>query len=51
MWYADAVGLSSISARIKRYQQGHGKLWEPAPLLERLTAEGRTLSSWDEQKQ
>ena len=27
------------------------KLWEPAPLLDRLIAEGRTVSSWDEQKQ
>ncbi|MBZ5665320.1 MAG: enoyl-CoA hydratase/isomerase family protein [Acidobacteriia bacterium] len=51
MWYADTVGLRTISTRIKEYQRAHGKLWEPAALLERLIAEGRTLSSWDEQKQ
>jgi 3-hydroxyacyl-CoA dehydrogenase len=51
MWYADEVGLRTISTRIQQFQEKHGKLWEPAALLERLVAEGRTLSSWDEQKQ
>jgi 3-hydroxyacyl-CoA dehydrogenase len=50
MWYADALGLSTILARIKKFRATHGKLWEPAPLLERLAAGGRTFSSWDEQK-
>jgi 3-hydroxyacyl-CoA dehydrogenase len=51
MWYADAVGLRTISGRIQEYRRVHGKLWEPAALLERLIAQGKTLSSWDEQKQ
>jgi 3-hydroxyacyl-CoA dehydrogenase len=51
MWYADAVGLRAISTRIQQFREVHGKLWEPAALLERLITEGRTLSSWDEQKQ
>jgi 3-hydroxyacyl-CoA dehydrogenase len=51
MWYADAVGLRMLSTRIHQYREKHGELWEPAALLERLVAEGRTLSSWDEQKQ
>ncbi|MGA3093673.1 MAG: 3-hydroxyacyl-CoA dehydrogenase NAD-binding domain-containing protein, partial [Terriglobales bacterium] len=51
MWYADAVGLSTIAARIQQYKEAYGKLWEPGPLLQRLIAEGRTLSSWDEQRQ
>jgi 3-hydroxyacyl-CoA dehydrogenase len=51
MWYADTVGLRTIYTRIQRFRQEHGKLWEPAPLLERLVSEGKTLSSWDEQIQ
>ena len=48
MWYADTVGLRTILARIQDFREQHGKAWEPAPLLERLVAEGKTLSSLDE---
>jgi len=48
MWYADVVGLSTVSARIQHYREEHGKVWEPAALLERLVAGGKPLSSWDE---
>jgi 3-hydroxyacyl-CoA dehydrogenase len=51
MWFADTVGLPTISARIHQFRDAHGKRWEPAPLLEKLVAEGKTLSSWEEQKQ
>jgi 3-hydroxyacyl-CoA dehydrogenase len=50
MWYADTVGLRTIFTRIQQYREEHGKLWEPAALLERLIAEGRTLTSWDERE-
>jgi 3-hydroxyacyl-CoA dehydrogenase len=50
MWHADTVGLCTIVDRIRQFRKEYGKLWEPSPLLERLVAEGKTLSSWDEQE-
>jgi len=49
MWYADEIGLPAILARIERYRDEFGKLWEPAPLLRRLVVEGKKLCSWDEE--
>lgn len=39
MWYAETVGLKKVYDRIREFQQQHGKLWEPAPLLKLLAAE------------
>jgi 3-hydroxyacyl-CoA dehydrogenase len=41
MFYADTVGLATILARVKQYGAQFGDYWRPAPLLERLAAEGR----------
>ncbi|WP_416896288.1 MAG: 3-hydroxyacyl-CoA dehydrogenase NAD-binding domain-containing protein [Minwuia sp.] len=43
MHYADAVGLDKVLARIRHFheQSGDGDDWEPAPLIERLVAEGK----------
>jgi 3-hydroxyacyl-CoA dehydrogenase len=41
MFYADTVGLRSVLERVRAYRQQFGDYWEPAPLLERLVAEGR----------
>lgn len=42
MFYADAVGLENVLAAIRKFAQGrHGEAWAPAPLLERLAAEGK----------
>jgi 3-hydroxyacyl-CoA dehydrogenase len=40
MFYADTVGLDTVLARVKEYRARFGDYWEPAPLLERLVAEG-----------
>jgi len=48
MWYADTAGLRKIYDTIERFHQKHGELWEPAPLLKRLAAEGKTFASLDE---
>lgn len=40
MYYADAVGATTVYERVKEFHAQHGKLWEPAPLLERLAKEG-----------
>jgi len=47
MFYADTVGLPTILARVKEYRSRFGDYWEPAPLLERLVAEGRGFYSAD----
>ena len=46
MFWADQQGLDNILADIKRFGEEYGgPNWEPAPLLERLVAEGKTLAS------
>jgi 3-hydroxyacyl-CoA dehydrogenase len=41
MFYADTVGLPTVLTRVKEYRARFGSYWQPAPLLERLVAEGR----------
>ena len=41
MFYADTVGLPTVLSRVNEYRARFGDYWEPAPLLERLVAEGR----------
>ena len=41
MFYADTVGLPTVLARVQEYRDRFGDYWQPAPLLERLVAEGR----------
>ena len=43
MFYADTVGLPTVLARVQEYRARFGDYWQPAPLLERLVAEGRGL--------
>jgi len=44
MFYADSVGIDTVYSRILEFQKQHGKLWAPAPLLERLAREGKAFS-------
>jgi len=46
MWYADTVGIAQVYARVREFHQCHGDLWAPAPLLERLAAEGGKFADW-----
>ena len=41
MFYAETIGLDTVLARVNEYRARFGDYWEPAPLLERLVAEGR----------
>jgi 3-hydroxyacyl-CoA dehydrogenase len=41
MFYADTIGLPTVLARIREYRERVGDYWKPAPLLEKLVAEGR----------
>jgi len=49
MHYADAIGLEVVLARIEEFRDRFGdENWTPAPLLEKLVGEGRTLAEWAE---
>jgi len=46
MFYADTVGLPNILRTMRGFAKGYlPDAWQPAPLLERLAAEGRGFSS------
>jgi 3-hydroxyacyl-CoA dehydrogenase len=47
MFYAETVGLPTVLARVKEYRSRFGDHWQPAPLLEKLVAEGRGLYEQD----
>jgi 3-hydroxyacyl-CoA dehydrogenase len=52
MFYADTVGLGKVLARIEEFEKKHGAdLWEPAPLLKKLVAEGKKFKDLDKQKE
>jgi 3-hydroxyacyl-CoA dehydrogenase len=48
MHYADQQGLYSVVRRMRRFAQGplaRTAFWEPAPLLQKLAAQGRSLTA------
>jgi 3-hydroxyacyl-CoA dehydrogenase len=45
MFYADTVGLDRVLKRVEEYRARFGDYWQPAPLLEKLVAEGRGFYS------
>jgi 3-hydroxyacyl-CoA dehydrogenase len=46
MWYADTVGLDKVYSRVCDFYRQHGELWEPAPLLKELAAQGRNFADF-----
>ena len=50
MFYADALGLDKVLARIEEFHAAHGHWWRPAPLLKELVAAGKTFSDWDKER-
>jgi 3-hydroxyacyl-CoA dehydrogenase len=50
MMYADQFGLAKIAARIAEFHAEFGDRWTPAPLLNRLAAEGRTFRQYDAER-
>jgi 3-hydroxyacyl-CoA dehydrogenase len=47
MKYADTVGLFNVMQAMNRFQKNprdDAKFWEPAPLIQRLVAEGKTFN-------
>jgi 3-hydroxyacyl-CoA dehydrogenase len=45
MFYADTIGLPTVLARVNEYRARFGDYWQPAPLLEKLVAQGRGFYS------
>ncbi len=41
MFYAETVGLPTVLSRVNEYRARFGDYWEPAPLLEKLVADGK----------
>jgi 3-hydroxyacyl-CoA dehydrogenase len=51
MFHADTIGLKTLLAGMRRYRGVFGPMhWEPAPLLERLVQEGRSLADWERER-
>lgn len=48
MYYADSVGLDTV---VRSLQQFAAPGWEPAPLLTRLAADGKTFQQWDRENE
>ena len=46
MWYADTIGLKQVYDRICEFEQQHGELWTPAPLLKELASQGKTFADF-----
>ena len=44
MHYGDAVGLDKVLAKMKQFQATMGDAFKPAPLLEKLVAEGKKFA-------
>jgi len=44
MFYADTVGLPHVVSRLKAFEADHGAAFKPAPLLEKIAAQGGRLS-------
>jgi 3-hydroxyacyl-CoA dehydrogenase len=50
MWYADTVGLRKVYERVREFEQQHGELWQPAPLLKQLAEQGKTFADFNKQQ-
>jgi 3-hydroxyacyl-CoA dehydrogenase len=50
MWHADTVGLKHVYARVAEFHRQHGENWQPAPLLERLAAQGKTFAQFGKEE-
>jgi len=48
LFYADTIGLKTVYDGILKYQEKFGSMhWRPAPLLEQLVREGRSIADWE----
>jgi 3-hydroxyacyl-CoA dehydrogenase len=47
MFWADQMGLDKALETIRGYHETGQEVFEPAPLIERLVAEGKTFADLD----
>ena len=48
LYYADTIGLKTVYDGILTYQKKFGSVhWQPAPLLKKLVAEGKSIADWE----
>ena len=50
MFYADTIGLGEVYKKVCEFEAAHGELWEPAPLLKKLAAQGKTFGQWAKER-
>jgi 3-hydroxyacyl-CoA dehydrogenase len=50
MWHADTVGLKTVYERIREFEQQHGEMWAPAPLVKQLAEQGKTFAEFNKQQ-
>ena len=43
MFYAETIGLATVLSRLREYGERFGDYWRPAPLLEQLVADRRSV--------
>ena len=46
MFWADAIGLDEVLAKIRKFHEELGEEWRPAPLLERLVRDGKSFAEY-----
>jgi 3-hydroxyacyl-CoA dehydrogenase len=47
LFYADTVGLPNVLRSMREFARGYQPdAWEPAPLLKKLAAEGKSFANW-----
>jgi len=46
MWYADTIGLNNVYKRILEFEDQHGEIWQPAPLLKHLAEQHKTFADF-----
>jgi 3-hydroxyacyl-CoA dehydrogenase len=51
LFYADTIGLKTLLEGMLKYRALFGPMhWEPAPLLVKLVAEGKSLAGWERER-
>jgi 3-hydroxyacyl-CoA dehydrogenase len=52
MFHADIIGLAGLLEGMHKYRRIFGPMhWEPAPLLEQLVKEGKSLADWERERE
>jgi len=51
LFYADTIGLPKVLEGVLKYQRIFGPMhWQPAPLLEKLVRENKTIAQWEAER-